>query len=62
MLQKAQKNLHTASIQIDDVLGTRTRAIQRRLKDVETLSDAEARSYLPEIGSLEEEKEQTAES
>ena len=62
MLQKAQKNLHTASIQIDDVLGTRTRAIQRRLKDVETLSDAEVRSYLPEIGSLEEEKEQTAES
>lgn len=55
MLEKAQKNLHTASGQIDEVLGTRTRAIQRRLKDVDTLSDREARAILPEIGNIEEE-------
>lgn len=54
MLEKAQKNIQTASGQIDEVLGTRTRAIQRRLKDVDTLSDREARAILPEIGTLEE--------
>lgn len=57
MLEKAQKNLHTASGQIDEVLGTRTRAIQRRLKDVDTLSDQDARAIIPEIGSLENELE-----
>lgn len=55
MLEKAQKNLQVASGQIDEVLGTRTRAIQRRLKDVDTLSDREARAILPEIGILTEE-------
>lgn len=57
MLQKAQKNLHTASNQIEEVLGTRTRAIQRRLKDVDSLSGHEARTLLPEIGDLEEDSE-----
>ncbi len=57
MLEKAQKNLQTASGQIDEVLGTRTRAIQRRLKDVDTLSDQDARAIIPEIGSLGNELE-----
>ena len=48
MLEKAQKNLQTASGQIEEVLGTRTRAIQRKLKDVDTLSDREARAILPD--------------
>ena len=52
MLEKAQKNLQTASGQIDEVLGTRTRAIQRKLKDVDSLSDREARALLPEIGPI----------
>jgi len=55
MLQKVQKNLQSASGQIDEVLGTRTRAIQRKLKDVDTLSDREARAILPEIGTLDDE-------
>ena len=54
MLEKAQKNLQTASGQIEEVLGTRTRAIQRKLKEVETLNDQEARAILPEIGNLDE--------
>lgn len=57
MLQKAQKNLRTASGQLDEVLGTRTRAIQRRLRDVDTLSASEARAILPEIGPLETDDE-----
>lgn len=52
MLEKAQKNLQTASGQIEEVLGTRTRAIQRKLKDVDTLSDREARAIIPEIGAF----------
>ena len=56
MLEKAQRNLQTANGQIEEVLGTRTRAIQRRLKDVDTLSDREARAILPEIGTLTDEE------
>lgn len=51
MLEKAQKNIQTASNQIDEVMGKRTRAIQRKLKSVETLSSAEANLILPEMGS-----------
>lgn len=50
LLEKAQKNLQTASTQLDEVMGKRTRAIQRRLKEVDTLSSREARSVLPELG------------
>ncbi|MGM9797009.1 MAG: DNA recombination protein RmuC [Parabacteroides sp.] len=57
MLEKAQRNLQTASGQIEEVLGTRTRAIQRRLKEVDTLSDREARAVLPEIGALTDEEQ-----
>ncbi len=58
MLEKAQKNIQAASGQLEEVLGTRTRAIQRKLKDVDTLSDRDARAILPEIGSLLAEEEQ----
>lgn len=54
MLEKAQRNLQAASGQIDEVLGTRTRAIQRKLKDVDTLNDREARAIIPELGPLED--------
>lgn len=60
MLQKAQKNLRTASGQIEEVLGTRTRAIQRRLKDVDALSSKEARAILPEIGPITPDEEEEA--
>ena len=56
MLEKAQKNIQAANGQLDEVLGTRTRAIQRKLKDVDTLSDREARAILPEIGPLTDEE------
>lgn len=56
LLEKARKNILTANGQIDEVLGTRTRVIQRKLKEVDTLSDREARAILPEIGDLTEEE------
>jgi DNA recombination protein RmuC len=55
MLEKAQKNLHTASNQLDELVGKRTKAIQRRLRDVESLPQAESTAFLPEI--LEEDND-----
>jgi DNA recombination protein RmuC len=49
LLEKAQKNIQTGLGQLDDVVGTRTRAIQRQLKNVETLPAVEATIELPEI-------------
>jgi DNA recombination protein RmuC len=49
MLEKAQKNLHTATNQLDELVGKRTKAIQRRLKEVESLPQAEATQVLPEM-------------
>lgn len=46
MLEKAQKNLQTASNQIDEVMGKRTRAIQKKLKGVESLGNTEATMLL----------------
>jgi DNA recombination protein RmuC len=42
LLDKAQNNIQTGLNQLDNVMGVRTRAIQRKLKEVETLNDAEA--------------------
>lgn len=58
MLEKAKKHLETANGQIENVLGVRTRAIQRRLKDVDTLSAEDARKIIPEIGPLEEDEKE----
>ena len=57
-IETAGKNLETANGQIDNVLGVRTRAIQRRLKDVDTLSAEDARKIIPEIGPLEEDEKE----
>jgi len=60
LMQKAQKNIQTGLDQLDDVMGKRTKAIQRKLRSVETLSEAEAKLILPEvtdIGQVDEEDE-----
>ena len=49
LLEKAQKNIQTGLGQLDDVVGTRTRAIQRQLRNVETLPAVEAQIVLPDI-------------
>ena len=49
LMEKAQKNLHTASSQIDELMGKRTRAINRKLQEVTALPVAESNKYLPEI-------------
>jgi len=53
ILQKAQNNFQTGLNQLDDVMGKRTRAIQRRLKGVEALTDEETKMFLPEATNNE---------
>jgi DNA recombination protein RmuC len=55
MLEKAQKNLHTATNQLDELVGKRTKAIQRRLRDVESLPQGEANHLLPELSEADSE-------
>jgi DNA recombination protein RmuC len=49
LLEKAHKNIQTGLGQLDDVVGTRTRAIQRQLRNVESLPAAEAQIMLPDV-------------
>ena len=53
MLEKAQKNIHTGLGQLDNVMGVRTRAILKNLKNVEALSELETKQIFPEISSGE---------
>ena len=43
LMEKAQKNIQTGLNQLDDVMGRRTRAIQKKLKSVEVLNDVSTR-------------------
>ena len=56
LMQKAQSNIQTGLNQLDDVMGTRTRAIQRTLKTVEALTQAETKLILPDTIENTEEK------
>jgi DNA recombination protein RmuC len=49
LMQKAQKNIQTGLDQLDDVMGKRTKAIQRKLRSVESLNEADARLMIPDI-------------
>ena len=49
LMEKAQNNIQTGLNQLDDVMGKRTKAIQRKLKSVEVLNDTETKKILPGI-------------
>lgn len=50
LLEKAQKNIQTGMSQLDEVVGTRTRAIQRQLRGVDSLPAAgNDQGILPDI-------------
>jgi DNA recombination protein RmuC len=55
-LEAAQRRLDQAGRELDSLVGTRTRQIQRRLKGVTSLSEPEARAVLLEAGEAEEEE------
>ena len=46
MLEKVQKNLETAGSQLDEVIGKRTRAIERKLRQVEALPTDQSSTIL----------------
>lgn len=50
LLEKAKKNIDTASATIEQLQGTRTKAINRKLREVEALPTDQAVAILPEMG------------
>lgn len=62
LLQKAQGNIQTGLNQLDNVVGVRTRAIQSRLRSIDSLGADEARLILPGSQDSEIQEEQESES
>ena len=56
MLEKVQKNLQSAGDQLEEVMGKRTRAIERKLRQVEALPTEESRKML-DFNELTDEEE-----
>jgi len=55
LLDKAQKQITSAGETIEQLQGTRTNAIRRRLRDVEALPSVEADSVIPELPAADDE-------
>ena len=55
LMQKAQGNIQAGLNQLDDVIGKRSRAIQRTLKNIESASQTDTNLILPESDDLNEE-------
>ncbi|WP_071146612.1 DNA recombination protein RmuC [Bacteroides ihuae] len=60
LLEKVQKNLQSAGDQLEEVMGKRTRAIERKLRQVQELPHEESQKILPlgDNGSSEEEEDE----
>ena len=56
MLEKVQKNLQNAGDQLEEVMGKRTRAIERKLRQVEALPTDESRKMLSMNEFMDEEE------
>ena len=56
MLEKVQKNLQNAGDQLEEVMGKRTRAIERKLRQVEALPTEESRKMLSMNEFMDEEE------
>ncbi len=54
MLQKAKKNIDQAGNNIDTLIGTRTNAINRKLRDVEALPSDDSQKILPDLNLPDE--------
>ena len=51
ILEKAQKHFQSGADDLDSLIGTRSRLIRSKLKNIESLSTDEARLILPEVGA-----------
>ena len=54
LMQKAQKNIQSGLDQLDDVMGKRTKAIQRKLRNVETSIETDSKLSLPEVTDVDD--------
>ena len=54
VLNSAQNKLNQASSEIDKLVGTRTRQINRKLKNIDKLSFEDTDAYLPQEDSEDE--------
>ncbi len=54
LLEKAQKNIQLANGSLDELLGKRTNAIKRKLKDVQSLPSGDVQNILPELSDSDE--------
>ena len=52
--EKIKKNIEKASENLEELQGKRTRAINRKLKDVEALPTDQAAAFLPEMNNESE--------
>lgn len=59
LIEKAQNNIQAGLDNLDDAVGKRTRAIQRKLRSVEVLGEAESRLILPESAEGELAEDET---
>jgi len=57
LLEKAQKHITSAGETIDQLKGTRTNAINRKLRDVQSLPSGESAALLPEMNGKDVEDE-----
>ena len=59
VLEKAQNSIQIGLNQLEDVVGKRTRALKKRLNDVDTISDEQLKNILPELtnGEIDDDEE-----
>lgn len=58
-LDEASKSIEIAGKKINTLAGTRARAMERRLRDLDALPEAEARELIPELAEEEGDNEET---
>jgi DNA recombination protein RmuC len=57
LLEKAQKNIQTGLDDLDNLVGTRSNMIRRKLKSIEALSESDTKLILPEISITDTDEE-----
>ncbi len=53
MLEKVQKNISQAGDGLETIIGTRTRAIQRQLRNIEELPSDQVQQFLPDVEDVD---------
>jgi DNA recombination protein RmuC len=57
LLEKAQKNIQTGLDDLDNLVGTRSNMIRRKLKSIEALSESDTKLVLPDMSGTDTDEE-----